>query len=489
MIKGNLGVEKAVLAGLCRYGQNALYDIMDIVTVHSFTNESNQAIYKCIEKSLQDSSSIDATSVLASAETLGLSSVLTKNKTDIEYIRAIFNFPIKQENIRVHAKQLAKLEFIRKAQVVLHETNEKLDTLDGTESIDSIVQIPENAVFDLTNEINSRDNNNPQRLCLNSEERLKFLADNPIEMKGIPTPWGIFNDILGGGLREGVNLIGARPGQGKSSMAINVGWHVADTLNIPVLYVDTEMIQEEQENRMLAFLSGVKNREIETGKFGSDPIKRQAVFDANRKVGNSKFYHKWVGGKPFEEITSIMRRWIMSEVGFDSNGNTNPHLLIYDYFKLMDDNVLSKMAEHQAIGFQISYLSDFCKKYSTPCLSFVQVNRDGITKDTSDIISQSDRLLWLCVSCCVFKEKSHEEMIEDGKHNGNRKMFPLKVRYGEPMEFGNYLCMHFDGAISKITEKSTKFDLVNQQISENNGFETYDNDETDKVKVDMSDLQ
>jgi hypothetical protein len=148
------------------------------------------------------------------------------------------------------------------------------------------------------------------------------------------------------------------------------------------------------------------------------------VSDTIKKLEKIPFYHRWVGGKAFEEISSIMRRWIYQNVGFNSEGKTNPHLIIYDYFKLMNDDNLGKMQEYQAIGFQISYLSDFCKKYNTPCLSFVQINRDGITKDTSDIISQSDRLLWLATSVAIFKRLTKDEIIQNGGTKfGNRRMF------------------------------------------------------------------
>jgi replicative DNA helicase len=486
----NAGAERAVLAGLCQFGRTAYYDVSDILTINSFIIEGNQALYKCIDKVLQQSETVDATSIIAASDSLGLSTILTKNKTDIEYIRALFNFPIKLPNVRVMAKQVAKLEFIRQSQSALNDAQDKLDLFDGTESIDEIVSIPEQAIFSLTNAINSRSDSNPVKLGEGLEERLKFLAANQVEMKGIPTPWSIYNDIIGGGLRTGVHLIAARPKIGKSSLALNCGWHVSDTLQIPVLYIDTEMVQEEQENRLIALVSGVENRIIETGKFGQNTIMRQKVYDAVAKIKNSKFHHKWVGGKNFEEIVSIMRRWILSEVGFDENGNTKPHLIIYDYFKLMNDSSLDKMQEYQAIGFQISYLSDFCKQYDSPCLSFVQVNRDGITKDSSDIISQSDRLLWLCTSAAVFKRKDKEEIMEDdGPRNGNRKLFLLESRFGEPLDEGDYICMNLDGAISKITELKTKFQLSALAQSTQQGFDIEETKEESNQKISLNDLQ
>lgn len=468
---GNAGAERAVLAGVCKYGREAYYDVCDIINPNSFTIDANQAAWKCIGEILEQSSAVDPTSILAQAETNGLS-IFFKKKEDIEFLRSLFNFPIQQENIRQFAKQIAKLQIIQEEQNALIEAHHKLGAFNGTESIDEIVGVAENAIFEISNKLNGDNDNNPKLIGEGAYERLLHLADNPIEMVGVPTPWPIYNDLLGGGLRVGVNLIGARPKIGKSTHALNCAIHISEKLKIPVLYIDTEMSKDEQLNRATACVAEIDNRLIETGKFGKIPYLREKVLQSSKYLKTIPFHHKWVGGKPFEEILSIMRRWIYSTVGFDSTGKANPHIVIYDYFKLMSEETLGKMQEYQAIGFQISHLSDFCKKYQTPCLAYVQLNRDGITKDTSDIISQSDRLLWLCVSCCVFKRKDKEEMVEDGKENGNRKLIMLEGRFGEPLEEGDYICMNLDGAKSKVTEFNVKSKIVKEEHDKNSGFET-----------------
>ena len=55
----------------------------------------------------------------------------------------------------------------------------------------------------------------------------------------------------------------------------------------------------------------------------------------------------------------------------------------------------------------------------------MQLNRDGITKESTDAVSGSDRLIWPCTSFTIFKMKSDEEKAEDNPKNGNRKMVPL----------------------------------------------------------------
>ena len=110
------GVERAVLSTICQYGSDAFYDVADIIGLSSFTEPSNQGIFKCLESVLEDKNTIDIPTIIAKAEQLKLTRLVCESKEDIEYIRALFSFPASPDNIRAHAKKLAKLEITREAR-------------------------------------------------------------------------------------------------------------------------------------------------------------------------------------------------------------------------------------------------------------------------------------------------------------------------------------------------------------------------------------
>ena len=122
------------------------------------------------------------------------------------------------------------------------------------------------------------------------------------------------------------------------------------------------------------------------------------------QLSNIPYSYATVAGKPFEQILNLIKRWIVQEVKTDENGKTNDCLIIYDYLKLMSSNsITNNIQEYQALGFQITSLHNLCVKLDIPCLSFVQLNRDGITKESTDAVSGSDRLIWLCTSLQYLK--------------------------------------------------------------------------------------
>ena len=54
MILSDTPAERAVLAGICRYGSEAYYDVGDLVDAESFTIESNCMIYSCLKHIMEN---------------------------------------------------------------------------------------------------------------------------------------------------------------------------------------------------------------------------------------------------------------------------------------------------------------------------------------------------------------------------------------------------------------------------------------------------
>jgi hypothetical protein len=237
---------------------------------------------------------------------------------------------------------------------------------------------------------------------------------------------------------------------------------------------------------MLACLSGVEINKITTGKFGESEIEKEKVIAAKEKLKSIPYHYISIAGESFENILSQMRKWIYQNVGFDDNGQTKDCLIVYDYLKLMgSESISSAMQEYQVLGFQITKLHNFMVKYDVPCIAFVQLNRDGITRESTDVVSGSDRLIWLCTSFSIFKMKSDEEMADDGGNHGNRKLVPVVARHGEGLDDGDYISMKMFGKYGRIDEGETRNEIHENIRSRSEGFEI--NEELDE-ESDISDL-
>jgi len=460
----DLGAERAVLAALLQHGVDAYVRVSDLISHETFDHSGNQILYKCIEQVIKNDQSVDIASILSSAEQLGFSDSIN-TKQELKYIKSLMDFPVNEDNILPFAAQIKKFEFARKIQHLTNKIHKDIDNINGTESINEIIQILENPVTDFLREDDGGDL--PEKIGEGVDEYLQFLSENKCDIIGIPTGFTNYDEAIGGGLRRKcVDLVSARPKVGKSVFADNVALNVS-LRGTPVLVLDTEMSKEDHLNRLIANISGVPINEVATGKFVDDQDKYEQVEDAVRQLSSIPYSYVSVAGKPFEQILNLIKRWVVQEIKTNEYGKTNDCLIIYDYLKLMSSSsITNNIQEYQALGFQITSLHNLCVKLDIPCLSFVQLNRDGITKESTDAVSGSDRLIWLCTSFSIFKIKSPEELAEDGPNAGNRKLVPIVSRHGSGMDDGDYINMVMDGAHAKLTELRTRNQVKNQPIGD-----------------------
>ena len=471
----NMAAERAVMSALCQYGLDAYLEI-DFIQADHFTNEINQLIFSCINKSISDTSKVELSSILSAANDLGVYDQIN-TKDEIGFIRSLFNFPILKDNIGTHAAKLAKLKLARDLKRTLKACEKQLSSTTGDEDIMDLISKVEEPILDATSDIYQNSGKKTELLGDGIEEYVQYLTENVSDFAGIPSGFPRFDMAIGGGLRRKcVDLVAARPKVGKSMFGDAVAMNVAENLNIPVLVLDTEMSKEDHYNRILANLSGVEINKIATGKFSENEIDKEKVNEARLKIESIPYHYISIAGQPFENVLSIMRKWIYQHVGFDKGGQTKDCLIVYDYLKLMgSESISSAMQEYQVLGFQITKLHNFMVRYDVPCLSFVQLNRDGITKETTDVVSGSDRLIWLCTSFSIFKMKSDEEIADDGSENGNRKLVPVVARHGEGLDDGDYVSMKMFGKYGRIEEGRTRNELHRDARARSEGFELDEN--------------
>lgn len=454
--------ERGVLSGMCKYGDESYYDVADILSEDVFVIDTNKMLYACIRHIFENNSSakIDLAYIYSTASELGFSQILS-SKEETLHIKAILDFPVEKSNIRAFATKIKKLHVARIILQNLQHAELGIQNINGSESIGEILSIAESRILDISNQLNDT-NNDPISIGSDIEEYIKYLESNPQTQVGLSTGFPVYDKAIGGGFRKGtVNVIAARPKTGKTLLADNIGSFMS-AKGIPVLNMDTEMMPEDHMNRILAMMTEIDISTIETGAFNKSHDLRHKVLQAQKKLQKTKLFYKSIAGKPFDEQLSIMRRWIIKEVGLNNDGTAKDCVIIYDYLKLMDSQgVSADMKEYQVLGFMMTALHNFATKYKIPILAFVQLNRDGITKETTDTASGSDRIIWLCSNFSIFKRKTDEEIAEDGPTNGNRKLLPVVSRHGSGLDDNDYINCHMKGWCAKITEGKTRIELTN----------------------------
>lgn len=463
--------ERAIISGCVKYGSDVFVEVEDIVTDRSFYIDSNQIWYKCLRHIFEQDvdAKPDVPTLLSAAKTLGFDKQVD-SKDEKQHLRSILNMPIEANNVRKLAVKVRKLEIARAGLEINKTIENRILGIKGDESIASIINNIESPIDEFINSI-SYSNDEPKTIGEDLEAYVHHLAENPVTQLGLPSGFYKLDNAIGGGLRKGsVTTVAARSGIGKTHIGMNISLSVAGGSGyqypkmgivdkIPVLFLDTEMGDSDHKNKNLANLADVLLDDIETGMFGKDKNKKDALITASKKLSSIPYYMKSIAGQPFEETLSIMKRWVKKVVGLTSNGKAKDCLIVFDYIKLMDSVGLSSaIHEFQALGFMMTALHNFAVKYQVPILCFVQMNRGGLDSEDTDAVSGSDRILWLTSNLIYYKLLSDEELSSDnGKMPYTHKFLIKKHRYGKGLKKSqDYILVKADYGYGRITEGPLK---------------------------------
>lgn len=434
-------LEKAVLQCIISNGPNCFFQIEELLTGDDFYWTKHKKLFKLLSHLAyqEDVKSYDLVLIQVAAKTLGFTDFLQDGE-NYKYLTDLVSHPgATTETILPTVAVVYKLSLARKGYLAAVGIQDNMKKVTGGEGVDQIIECIEEPIFSLTGKLNDQ-NSGSTSLGHAFFGVMTQLATEPKDVVGLPTGFPLWDIAIGGGLRPAtVSVVGARPKIGKSWFCLNVAKNVA-MHGIPVLYLDTELTGTVQIQRLTALMTGVELSRIETGKFVTNTHEEKAVFGAKEQMEKLTIEHVSVAGLSPQAIVSIARRWVAKTVGFTASGAAKPCVIIYDYLKLMDDGGLKgNLQEYQALGFLVTALHNFAVKFKLPILATVQLNRDGVEKEGSEVVSGSDRIVWLCSNFSILKNKTSNELNEDPPANGTKKIFVTDTRYGPGMPKGEYI--------------------------------------------------
>ena len=466
------GMERAVLAGIIAHGSDCFFGVEDILSVKDFYWMYNQELFTILIHLVhdQDAKTFDLPNIQAVAKILGFEDFVGGGKHSEYLLSLIEEVGSSEDNIRKLVVVIYKLSLARRGYVAAQKVQNRLKAITGAEGVDEIIANIEEPIFEFTGDIMDQ-GATVVSLGQIFEESMKTLSETPQDIIGLPTGFPVWDEAIGGGLRPAtVNVVGARAKVGKSFFCMNVALNIAEN-DIPVLYLDTELTSDMQLHRLTSLVTKVELNHIETGQFVKNHHEADAVWGCKEHIKELTIDHFSVAGMSPQAIMSIARRWLSKTVGFTDSGAAKPCLIIYDYIKLMNDGSFkNNLQEYQLLGFLITALHNFAVKFKLPVLATVQLNRDGVEKEGSEVVSGSDRIIWLCSNFTILKPKSQSELTEDPQSNGTKKLIVTATRNSCGMENGEYINVIDALSVGRLSE-GKPFSAITGQSLENEAVE------------------
>ena len=263
-----------------------------------------------------------------------------------------------------------------------------------------------------------------------TEEILAERAENPAQVPGLEVGWHDFDKITNGGQPGDLIVLCAPSKVGKSVALTNWATKIGIEDQIPILYFDTEMSEREQEDRILAKLTGIPQNEIVSGLYVTDTANGKAedkverLKKAREKLNMGNYYHVYMPQFSIEEVTALARKFVI-QIGVKA--------IFFDYIKVASNQAnFKQMQEYQALGFFTSGLKDLAGMLKVPIYTAAQTNRDDLGNQTPDAsnIGGSYRILQLASKLIFLINKSDERIAKEGIQNGNQQLIIKYQRNG-----------------------------------------------------------
>jgi KaiC/GvpD/RAD55 family RecA-like ATPase len=189
------------------------------------------------------------------------------------------------------------------------------------------------------------------------------------QQPALPTGYGDFDDVLGGGLRrKEMLLFSANSGGGKSVTMANFGLNYCLS-GLKVLYLSFELPVEMIAKRYLSMITDVAQKEL----VGRTSEVSQMVKQLQRKIHNDLVIERLPTGSTPNEVRAFLRE-------YELRRKHTPDILIVDYIDLMNpnekvsaDNVFAKDKQVAEQLYQI--LVD----YDMVGITASQQNRSAVT--------------------------------------------------------------------------------------------------------------
>lgn len=274
-------------------------------------------------------------------------------------------------------------------------------------------------------------------------DRLSKMADpeTRADYIGIPSGIGDLDKMITGLNKSDLIILGARPGMGKTSFALNIVRNVAMNTGRTVCFFSLEMTRDQLAQRMLSSEAGIKSEKLRTGELDDDEWTRLA--QAGDALSKANIYFDETSAITVPEMKAKLRR--MKQVD----------LVVIDYLGLMKS---ARPTENrvQEVSEITRNLKIMAKDLKVPVIACAQLSRGTEAKgkshrpalsdlrESGSIEQDADIVLFLYREAYYDGEKSDDE---DRSDETRAECIVAKNRHGE---IGT-VDLHWDGQFTRFT--------------------------------------
>ncbi|MBQ4332852.1 MAG: replicative DNA helicase [Clostridia bacterium] len=326
----SLEAEQSVL-GAVLVDPDKINEIADILKPEFFYLPEHQSIFNVMLQKMMKNERIDFVTVLESLKSEGFFS----SEDGKAYLLKLANIVPFLSNLQNYAKIVREKYEARCLIKAAREITEL--AMDPATEAEDLLDMSEERIYNIRQ---GRQTGGllpiQEVLASNYEMFRKLTSDERDQYIGIPTGISALDEVTSGLNRSDLIIVGARPGMGKTSFALNVARNVAMQQKRVVAVFNLEMSREQMVNRLLSSEARVSSQKLRTGNLTPDEWSR--ISAASSSLCQAPMFLDDTASITVPEMKARLRR--IHNLGF----------VVIDYLQLMHspkrtDNRVQEVSE------------------------------------------------------------------------------------------------------------------------------------------------
>lgn len=363
-IPKNIDAEQSVIGSMF-LTKKAMQKVLENLKEDSFYLDSHKKIFSCIYELDSKGKPVDLTTVV---EELNNKSWLGQIG-GIEYLTEVIESVPTAANVDEYIKIVEDKFVLRK--LIDEATSIITESYNTTNDVNEVIETAEKKIFDVSKNIRSTEFKTIQDVLVKTQNDLEKLASMKGDITGIPTGYYELDKITSGFHPHELIIIAARPGMGKTAIALNMVNNIAINAKKSVALFNMEMGAEQLATRMLASVGQIDSGKLKTGNLNHSDWKR--VNEAVSRLSESRIFIDDTAGITVNEIRAKCRRLAASPSGLD--------IVVIDYLTLIQGNSKSGANRQQEVSDISRALKTMAMELDVPVIALSQLSR-GIEQRT-----------------------------------------------------------------------------------------------------------
>ena len=355
----NTDAEAAVLAAAI-LSSEVVPEIASALTSDDFYRPSHRTVFAAIIELFRRDIPIDQVSLADYLEAAGQLNLVGGKPFIIDLAQNSFALV----NWRQHVKIVRRCSILR--QLIAASTGITALAFDAPpDDIETIIQQSESMLFSVTNKEVENASRPLGEFVAEAYEEIESIAQNPGHIAGVATGFRDLDKVLLGMRPGSLNIVGARPGVGKTSFALSLAVNAAKA-GTTVMFFSLEMSGSEIATRLLCAEALVSNEDVRAGRIQDEmwvPLN-----EAADRLDKLDFIIDDTAGTNVVEIRTKARRAL--------HGKENA-LIIVDYLQLINPVRRGTQDNQNTIIGEISRaLKILAKDLRVPVIALSQLSRE-----------------------------------------------------------------------------------------------------------------